>query len=235
MKNVPDRGGASRRERAVVGSAPSRGPTFDIERCLLREGNALIAGVDEAGRGSLAGPLCLGVVIYDAAFIESVHGTIPGIDDSKKLTPRRRDEALGYIRSHSLLCSSILVSHRTVDRLNINGATAFALRRLIMGLSLVPDIVIMDGNFSFSLPVPLRSIRGGDARSIAIASASIVAKTRRDAVLNAMAPLFPAYRFDANKGYGTREHIRAIHDSGISPVHRRSYEPVKSLLEGWEG
>lgn len=235
MKNVPDRGGASRRERAVVGSIPSRGPTFDIERGLLEEGSALIVGIDEAGRGSLAGPLCLGAVIYDAAFIDSVQGTIPGIDDSKKLTPGRREKALDYIRSHSLVHASILVSHRTVDRLNINGATAFALRKLIEGLPLLPDIVIMDGNFSFALPVPLRSIRGGDARSISIASASIVAKTRRDAVLNAMAPLFPSYRFNANKGYGTRDHIRAIHESGISPVHRRSYEPVKSIIKGTEG
>lgn len=235
MKNAPDRRGAPRRERAVVGSSPSHGPTFDIEQGLLRDGNALIAGVDEAGRGSLAGPLCLGIVIYDAAFIDSIPGTIPGIDDSKKLSPRRRNEALGYIRSRSLLSSSILVSHRTVDRLNINGATAYALRKLIEGLPFIPDIVIMDGNFSFDLPVPLRSIRGGDARSITIASASIVAKTRRDAVLDAMAPLFPAYGFSTNRGYGTRGHIRAIFESGISPVHRLSYEPVKSLLKGKEG
>ncbi|TFH39862.1 MAG: ribonuclease HII, partial [Chrysiogenales bacterium] len=177
----------------------------------------------------LAGPLCLGAVVYDPSFITSVRGVLPGIDDSKKLSPRRRADALEFIRAHALFCSSILVSHRTIDRLNINGATEFALRRLIKTMPMTPDIVLMDGNFSFDLPVPLRSIKKGDTLSISIASASIAAKVRRDGILESMDAIYPAYGFRNNKGYGTRAHIRAIYESGFSPVHRLSYEPVKSL------
>lgn len=211
-------------------SAFLHGPTFNIEKQLLREGISLIAGVDEVGRGALAGPLCLGIVIYDASFIVATDGPLPGIDDSKKLTHQKRLAALDSIRKRALLCASILVSHRTVDRLGINGATEFALDRLIAQVPIRPDCVILDGNFSFRSTVPIRSITQGDRKSISIASASIAAKVRRDLILMTFDNLYPGYHFKRNKGYGTKLHIRALHDAGVCPIHRRSYEPVKSLV-----
>jgi len=205
-------------------------PTFSIEKELLRQGCSVIAGIDEAGRGALAGPLCVGIVIYDRSFIASIEGRISGIDDSKRLSHPRRVAALDIITKSALLTSSILISHRTIDRLNINGATELALNRLLESISIKPDIVLLDGNYSFRSPVPIRSIIKGDAKSISIASASIVAKVRRDMLLDAFERLYPGYHFRKNKGYGTREHMKAIFESGCCPVHRKSYDPVKSML-----
>ena len=167
-------------KKAGEESAFSHGPTFSIEKILLEDGYSLIAGVDEVGRGALAGPLCVGMVIYDASLIRSEGGSIPGINDSKKLSPRQRRAGLELIGARALCTSSILVSHRTVDRLNINGATEFALNRLMSGIYIKPDVILLDGNFSFHSAVPVRSIMKGDAKSISTASASIVAKVCRD-------------------------------------------------------
>lgn len=221
--------GAPVKKKADRRSAFLHGPDFSIEQDLVRDGCRIIAGMDEAGRGALAGPLCVGITIYDRSFIESLPGPLPGIDDSKKLSPRKRLAALDFIRGRALFTSSILVSHRTVDRLNVNRATEYAVNRLLETIGITPDIVILDGNFSFHARVPIRSIRKGDARSISIASASIEAKVRRDMIMQRLDRLWPYYNFTGNKGYGTRRHIQAIHDRGISPVHRMSYEPVKSL------
>jgi ribonuclease HII len=205
-------------------------PTFSIEKELLREGCSVIAGIDEAGRGALAGPLCVGIVIYNRSFISCVEGCISGIDDSKRLSHRKRVAALDLITRSALLSSSILVCHRTIDRLNINGATELALNRLLESISIKPDVVILDGNYSFQCPVPIRSIVKGDTKSISIASASIVAKVRRDMLLDTFERLYPGYNFDKNKGYGTRQHMQAIFEAGFSPVHRKSYDPVKSII-----
>ena len=204
-------------------------PDFGIERELVSSGSRLIAGVDEAGRGALAGPLCVGLVIYDSSFIVSHEGCLPGIDDSKKLTHLKRVAGLGIIEHRALLATSVLVPHPVIDRLNVNGATRFALTRLLAGIPIMPEIIIMDGNFSFDLPVPVRSIPKGDGQSISIASASIVAKVRRDSVMDRFDGLYPAYHFITNKGYGTAHHLRAIEEHGATPIHRRSYEPLKSM------
>ncbi|OHD62711.1 MAG: ribonuclease HII [Spirochaetes bacterium RBG_13_51_14] len=216
-------------KKAGIESAFLLEPTFHIENHLIRKGYRVIAGIDETGRGALAGPLCVGVVIYDASFIASTDGAIPGINDSKKLTHRKRIAALDMITRISVHSSCILVSHRTIDRVNINGATEFALNRLLASISFRPDVVILDGNYSFRAPVPIYSIPKGDAKSISIASASIVAKVRRDMILDRLDKLYPGYNFSQNKGYGTEQHRQAIYNIGFSPIHRRSYEPVKSL------
>jgi ribonuclease HII len=217
-------------KKADCGSAFLFGPTFDIEKQLAGGKCSLIAGVDEVGRGALAGPLCLGLVIYHRDLISSLSGPIPGIDDSKKLTHLKTVAALDLIAGRAIFSSTILVPPRVIDRLNINGATEFALNRLLESISLKPDIVMLDGKFSFTSSFPIRCITQGDAKSISIASASIVAKVRRDMIMEQCDPLFPGYNFRQNKGYGTREHIRAIGDIGICPLHRKSYEPVKSIL-----
>lgn len=223
-------GDLSMKKKADRVSAFLHGPDFAIEKELLREGCRLIAGVDEAGRGALAGPLCVGITIYTPSFIGSLDGPLPGIDDSKKLTPRKRSAALEIIRRSALFSASILVSHRTVDRLNINRATEYAINRLLESISIKPDIVILDGNFSFTSPVPIHSVPKGDARSVSIASASIEAKVWRDTIMHRMDRLWPCYNFAENKGYGTSRHIQAIRERGISPVHRLSYEPARSMI-----
>lgn len=229
---MPSKSARYGEEEAAEGSAFSFIPTFSLERDLIEEGFSLIAGVDEAGRGSLAGPLSVGLVMYDASFILTNIRGIPGINDSKKLTPCRRTAALDVIRRHSLTATSIMVNHRVIDRLNVNGATEYAILNLLKFLPVKPDILLLDGNFSFNLGIPVRSILKGDERSTSIASASIAAKVRRDAVLDTFDSLYPGYNFKRNKGYGTREHIRAIAAAGCSPIHRRSYEPVKSMFPG---
>ncbi len=230
MESINKTGDRNEMHRAGDESAFSFLPTFAIERRLLDEGFSLIAGVDEVGRGALAGPLCVGIVIFDAALITSTDGPIPGINDSKKLSPRQRKTGVGLIRSRSVHSSCIMVSHRTVDRLNINGATEFALNRLIGSIPVMPDIIILDGNFSFRSPVPIRSILKGDAKSISIASASMVAKVHRDTIMERFDELYPGYSFMKNKGYGTRTHMEALSGLGLSPIHRRSYEPARSLI-----
>jgi len=225
-------GGRSAGKKAGNEPAFLIAPTFRIEKELVCGGSRLIAGVDEAGRGALAGPLCVGLVIYESSIITSHEGCILGIDDSKKLTHMKRLAGLEIIRSRALLATSILVPHPVIDRLNINGATKFALSRLIAGIPIKPEIIIMDGNFSFDLPVPVRSIPKGDEQSISIASASIVAKVHRDGVMDRFDRLYPAYHFTKNKGYGTALHLRVIAEQGITPIHRRSYEPVKGMMQG---
>ncbi len=232
MVSKAHNGGGSAIKKAGGEPAFFIAPTFRIERELVCGGHYLIAGVDEAGRGALAGPLCVGLVIYESSFITSHEGCMQGIDDSKKLTHRKRMAGLEIIQCRALLATSILVPHPVIDRLNINGATKFALSRLIAGIPIKPEIIIMDGNFSFDLPVPVRSIPKGDAQSISIASASIVAKVRRDGVMDRFDRLYPEYHFTKNKGYGTAFHLRTIAGEGITPIHRRSYEPVKSMMQG---
>ena len=230
MEPADTTGGITETTKAGDESAFLRYPTFAIEKQLLAEGVSLIAGADEVGRGALAGPLCVGIVIYKASLIASTAGTIPCINDSKKLTPRRRKSSLELIRATALHASSILVSHRTVDRLNINSATELALNRLIGSIPIKPDIIILDGNFSFQSPVPIRSVLKGDAKSISIASASIVAKVHRDTIMERFDGIYPGYHFCSNKGYGTGKHLEALAARGPSPIHRRSYEPARSMI-----
>jgi ribonuclease HII len=215
--------------------ASPAGPTFEIEKTLLVRGMACIAGVDEAGRGALAGPLALGMVIFHRAFIETdpPYETLR-IDDSKKLTPRQRERACAFIRDHALFAGWTMVSHRIVDRLNVNGATEYALNKILGSLDVKPEAVLMDGNFRFRCAVPVHPVRGGDERSLTIAAASIMAKVHRDAVMEKLDCRFPGYGMDRNKGYGTREHMAALENIGYSPIHRLSYDPVRSMVCGGE-
>jgi ribonuclease HII len=230
LKDVADNSFFSETMKAVAEcSAFSVKPSFKIEKLLVSRGINLIAGVDEVGRGALAGPLCVGMVIYDASFILSTN-RLNGIDDSKKLSHEKRVAALDIIASNCLFATSLLVSHRMIDRMNVNGATEYAVNKLLGSISVKPDLVLLDGNFSFNLSFPIIPLVKGDTRSVSVASASIVAKVRRDMLLDRFDMLYPGYHFSSNKGYGTRRHIRAIYEIGFSPLHRRSYEPVKGLI-----
>lgn len=209
------------------------GPSFDIEAGLFAQGYRYIAGVDEAGRGSLAGPLHIGLVVFDASYFTSeIPQTLHGINDSKKCTPDNRD--LLYTQIHSIAKTALFesVSVEDVDRLNVTGATREGVLRLLKRLPVTPDCVIIDGNFTFALSVPCIPYVKGDSLSVSIAAASIIAKVSRDRLMCSLDSDYPVYNFARHKGYGTELHRKLIAQYGPSPVHRLSYEPVKSMVEG---
>ncbi len=211
-------------------------PDFRLEQELPVPHSGCCAGADEAGRGSLAGPLALGLVIFDRERFNELENVFSGVIlDSKQLTPRKREDAAEIIQREALAWKVVLVSHRSVDRLNINGATELALRRGTVLLDRKPDIVLMDGTFSFTLDTSFYPVPGGDRRSLSIAAASILAKVHRDAIMKKMDGVYPGYEFSAHKGYGTARHREIIHKLGPSPIHRMSYEPVRSLYGYDEG
>lgn len=190
-----------------------------IERELLANGCRYIAGVDEVGRGPLAGPVvCAAVVMpLDEASL------LDGVDDSKKLSPKKREGLSALIRERALAYAVYEVNEKTVDEINILQATRLGMREAILGLKIPPDFVITDGNMTLDIPFPQRSVIRGDSLSYSVGAASIVAKVYRDALMDDFASLYPAYGFERNKGYGTAEHIKAIKEYGLCPIHRRTF------------
>ncbi len=206
--------------------------SFNYEKKLLARGYRIIAGVDEAGRGALAGPLVVGLAIYGISIIKNAPDEILlKIKDSKQLSPVRRTEALKIIQYHSIYLDTAVISHDLVDRLNINSATEYAIKQLLNKALPVPDFVILDGNFNFNLSIPFLSIVRGDSQSVTIASASIAAKVKRDSIMKDYDLQYPGYSFFKNMGYGTREHCEEIRRSGPCAIHRKTYEPVKGILK----
>lgn len=206
-------------------------PDFRIEQELLSKGYSLIAGIDEAGRGALAGPLSVGIVIFSYDIIFNPPEEIEGkINDSKKLTPLKRQSLSETIRNYSIHSDSCLVPVEVIDKLNINGATEYGVRALLEKSEVKPDIIIMDGNFTFKQDVPLVPVKGGDTKSLSIAAASILAKVSRDAHMISLHDKFPEFSFKNNKGYGTNNHRKAIREYGYRSVHRKSFAPVKHMI-----
>jgi ribonuclease HII len=206
-------------------------PDFQIEQELLSEGYRFIAGIDEAGRGALAGPLSVGIVIFSCKTILDPPEEIEGrVNDSKKLTPLKRESLSEIIRSHSIHSDSCLIPVEIIDELNINGATEYGVRELLDKAEVKPDIVIMDGNFNFKQKIPLIPVKGGDTKSLSIAAASILAKVERDRYMKSLHNEFPEYCFHENKGYGTSGHRKAIQEYGYRSVHRKSFAPVKHMI-----
>jgi len=184
----------------------------------------LLAGVDEAGRGPLAGPVVAAAVILD-----ELH-PIAGLADSKKLSARQRDALFDEIRAKALCCSIALASVEEIDELNILHATMLAMRRAVEGLRLKPSLVQVDGNRVPPLQVPAQAIVKGDAKVQAISAASILAKVHRDRLCEQLHEAYPQYGFDGHKGYPTAEHLAALREHGATPHHRRSFGPVKVVL-----
>ncbi len=206
-----------------------RSNTLKVKRLLLHERNlnnsgySSIAGVDEAGRGPLAGPVVAGaVIIKNFKFKER-------IDDSKKLTAKSRERAYGEILKKSIVGVGI-IDEKTIDRINIYQATKKAMQTAISRLNIPPDYVIVDGNMKIATKCPLKCIVGGDSKSLSIAAASIVAKVTRDRIMVEYDKQYPEYGFARHKGYGTREHMVAIKNHGASPIHRNSFRPIRDLL-----
>lgn len=189
-------------------------------------GGGLVAGVDEAGRGPLAGPVVAAAVMLDE--LKPVHG----LADSKQLSPARRERLFDEIRANALCCSIALASVEEIDRLNILQATLLAMRRAVAGLRLPPRQVLVDGNRLPVLPMPALAIVGGDAKVRAISAASILAKVHRDRLCIELDREHPEYGFAAHKGYPTREHLQALRVHGACAAHRRSYAPVRAVIEG---
>ena len=184
----------------------------------------LVAGVDEAGRGPLAGPVVAAAVILDEL------QPIRGLNDSKVLSPAKRERLFEEIRARALCCSIAQATVEEIDTLNILQATMLAMRRAVEGLRLKPAKVLVDGNRLPVLRVPAEAIVKGDARVKAISAASILAKVHRDQLCQQLHEQHPAYGFDAHKGYGTAAHLAALRAHGACVHHRRSFAPVRELL-----
>lgn len=185
----------------------------------------IICGVDEAGRGPLAGP------VYAAAVILHRERPIPGLRDSKKLTEAKRDELAPLIREHCIAWAVAKASEAEIDRLNILQASMLAMKRAVYALSTVPTLALIDGNKCPVMKIQTIAIIDGDDKIESISAASILAKTARDEALLKLHKKYPQYGFDQHKGYGTALHLERLREHGPSPVHRRSFAPVRELIE----
>ncbi len=187
-------------------------------------GPGLIVGVDEAGRGPLAGP------VVAAAVMLNIDKPIAGLADSKILTEKRRERLFDEIRARALCCCIAEASVEEIDQLNILQATLLAMRRAVEGLRLKPTLVLVDGNRLPQLQVPAEAIVKGDAKVPAISAASILAKVHRDRQCLQMDEIYPAYGFARHKGYPTAQHLAALREHGVTPCHRRTFGPVQEIL-----
>ena len=203
---------------------PDGAKAASLQLDLLWQPVGLVAGVDEAGRGPLAGPVVAAAVILDD------ENPIEGLNDSKKLTPAVRERLYDEIRAKALCCSIAEASVEEIDEINILQATMLAMRRAVEGLRLKPAQVLVDGNRLPVLRIPAEAIVGGDASVTSIAAASILAKVHRDRWCQHLHAIYPHYGFAAHKGYGTPEHLAALSLHGACPYHRRSFAPVRECL-----
>lgn len=191
---------------------------FDFDSAVRCSNNILLlCGVDEAGRGPLAGPVCTAAVIFpDGVYIE-------GLDDSKKLTEKRREVLFSQIVDAALSYAIAFATEQEIDEINILNATYLAINRAISALDIAPQLSIIDGNRSQGIEAHCQTIVGGDATSASIAAASVLAKVTRDRYMLQMAEIYPEYGFEKHKGYGTKLHYAAIREHGASPIHRITF------------
>ena len=190
---------------------------WQIEHDCFADGCTVVCGVDEAGRGPLAGPVCAAAVILPPDL------EIPGLNDSKKLTDKKRRELYDIIIAQSSAYGIALVDEKTIDEINILQATFLAMERAVARLSVQPDLALVDGNRAPALPVPVKTVIKGDSLSASIAAASILAKVTRDRLMEELDETYPAYGFAIHKGYGTKRHYEALTEFGPSPVHRMTF------------
>jgi len=210
---------------------PAVAPHLRHERTLLRDGAGLVAGMDEVGRGSLAGPVSVGVVVVGRA----TRSAPPGVADSKLLTPLQRSRLFDQIREKALCCSIAQASVEEIDQLNILHATMLAMKRAVEGLRLKPVKVLVDGNRLPTIDVLAEAVIGGDATVKAISAASIVAKVHRDRLCKTLDEEFPQYGFAAHKGYSTPEHLEALRLHGACRHHRKFFSPVAATFATEDG
>lgn len=190
---------------------------WEIEEEYYNEGFTLVCGVDEAGRGPLAGPVCAAAVILPP------HIEIPGLNDSKKLTDKRRRELMPLIKEKAVAWGVGFATHQEIDEINILQATFLAMERAIAALNVKPQLALIDGNREKDFGIPVKTIVKGDSRSASIAAASVIAKVTRDDLMLEMAKEYPGYGFEVHKGYGTKAHYEALRQQGPSGIHRMSF------------
>lgn len=190
---------------------------WEIENSLYAEGYKMICGVDEAGRGPLAGPVCAAAVILPKGLV------LPGLNDSKKLTDKKRRELFPIIKEQAIAYGIGLASHEEIDEINILQATYLAMERAIAQLEGKADFALIDGNRAKDFGVPVRTVVKGDSLSASIAAASILAKVTRDNLMLELAEKYPEYGFQVHKGYGTKAHYEALRTHGHSPIHRMTF------------
>jgi ribonuclease HII len=203
-------------------------PTLDFELALWRRGFMAVAGLDEAGRGAWAGPVSAGAVILPPE--PALLARLEGVRDSKQMSPRAREQQAGRIRAEALAWGVGFASHQEIDALGIVPATRLAMRRALAACALPPVHLLLDALRLPEVPLPQTDLIKGDARSLSIAAASVLAKTARDARMREMDVLYPGYDFSRHKGYGTRLHQSALEHLGPCPIHRRSFAPLRSFL-----
>ena len=190
---------------------------WEIENTHFEHGVHVICGVDEAGRGPLAGPVCAAAVILPAGLV------IPGLDDSKKLSDKRRRELMPIIQENALAYGIAFASHEEIDQINILQATFLAMERALAQLKIKPDLALIDGNRQKDFGINVETVVKGDSRSANIAAASVLAKVTRDNYMEEMAKAYPGYGFEIHKGYGTKAHYEALRNLGPSPIHRMTF------------
>jgi ribonuclease HII len=222
------RGGARPRENLSAGTQSRSGPVCDpliFERAARASGHSRIAGLDEAGRGPLAGPVVAAAVILPYGLL------IPGVTDSKQLSSQQRERLFQAIVASAVAFGIGIVDERTIDTINILEASILAMERALAGLTVSPDYLLIDGNFTLPrVPLTQQAVIKGDCLSHSIAAASILAKVTRDRLMIELHERYPRYNFRKHKGYGTREHIALIREFGPCEAHRRTFEPVASIL-----
>ena len=190
---------------------------WEIENSHYEHGIEIICGVDEAGRGPLAGPVCAAAVILPRGL------EIPGLNDSKKLTDKRRRELMPIIKDQALAYGIAFASHEEIDAINILQATFLAMERAMAQLNIRPDLALIDGNRQKDFGINVETVVKGDSRSANIAAASVLAKVTRDEYMEAMALEYPGYGFEIHKGYGTKAHYEALRNLGPSSIHRMTF------------
>ena len=198
---------------------------FFFENQARKRGYNIVAGVDEAGRGPLAGPVVAAAVIMDSEIM------IPGITDSKALSPSKREKLFVEINKKAVAVSTGIAGETEIEKLNILQATLLAMLRAVEGLSIKADYILIDGINSINLKTPQKTIKKGDVKSVSIGAASIVAKVTRDRIMVEYHKKYPCYNFASHKGYGSKEHREAIAKNGPSPIHRRTFAGVKEYVK----
>ncbi len=196
---------------------------YSFEKELISEGYGVVCGIDEAGRGPLAGPVCAAAVILPTDM------EIEGLNDSKKLTEKKREALFDVVKEKALAYSIVMVDEKVIDEINILQATLLAMRNAVEGLEIKPDAALIDGNQKPGLGIEERTVVKGDAKSMSIAAASILAKVSRDRFMLELDEKYPQYQFAKHKGYGTKLHYECIEQFGISPVHRLTF--LKKILD----
>lgn len=191
--------------------------SYEFDREYLDRGITYLCGTDEAGRGPLAGP------VVAAACILKPDAVIVGLDDSKKLTEKKREALFEAIKENCLTYCIAVSKPTEIDKYNILEASLLAMRRAVSGLSLTPDLLLVDGNKAYGFDVPAEAVVKGDGKSMSIAAASVLAKVTRDRLCLALHEIYPQYNFAKHKGYPTKEHMLAVYEYGPCPEHRRSF------------